>query len=71
MVDTKIVSSSVIESATFHNVSRDKTGRSKWSHELVENLNAIDGFFKVISVVRAVYKKVGYKFSNSGPYYWF
>ena len=27
-------------------VSRDKTGRSKWSHELVENSNAIDGFFR-------------------------
>ena len=45
-LDTKIVKSSVIESATFHNVSRDKTGRSIWSHEPVENSNAIDRFFQ-------------------------
>ena len=27
-------------------MSRDKTGRSKWSHELVENSNAMDRFFQ-------------------------
>ena len=30
-------SSNVVESATFHNVSRDKKERSKWSREQVEN----------------------------------
>ena len=48
----------MIASATVH-VSRDKTGRSKWSHELVENSNAIDRFFRgantlMILVVKAV-----------------
>ena len=40
-----IANNNVVEGGTSHNVSCDQSGRSKWSHEQVENSNANRLFF--------------------------